>query len=546
MSKGLLVCLSVAIGLAACELALRLVHPRYALAVEPPCESWPNTAQRARNPDTGTAHYLLCNDFGGRQSRNFTAAGLAKAVNIGFFGDSLTENFLMPAQYSYTEPLDYLLNVHPAAAAKDNDDAVMTGAPSPAFNVLNFGAAGYGPARAYVRWRDLPVRRQLAHVFYAVWRNDLDDLHKAMRNGVVWLGESGDGLEFGTRRAPPWQRILSRMHLTYLVIDVRRVLAGGAPHHSNAEGERPARPRASYREAALVFGKLVRRWKREVEAEGGAFHVVVLPESSQVTDVALGAEFGVLDLHECFEAAMPGFSYADLRFAKDWHWTPAANMMAATCFYRYLEGVLGLPARPDEHLASARNAYYQAFLDSLAWEGERYMPAADWSQSASAGVPTPNPAPIGGAIVAKYLALELGRAKNERWVRAVRAARATAPLATSVWDVHANAGERLLVYAKSPCPEYLSPTAAGRFFLHVAPFTPERAAGHRGRIGFVNLDGGPFTYLRRTEQECVFSARLPDYPLSWVRTGQYTARREGAQTVYDNLWSVRFAMPLAP
>ena len=220
-------------------------------------------------------------------------------------------------------------------------------------------------------------------------------------------------------------------------------------------------------------------------------------------------------------------------------------MMAATCLYRYLEGVLGLPARADAHFASARNAYYQAFLDSLAWEGERYMPTADWSQSAGAGMPTPNPAPIGGAIVAKYLALELGRAKNERWVRAVRAAREAAPLATSVWDVHANAGERLLVYAKSPCPEYLSPTATGRFFLHVAPFAPERAAGHQGGIGSVNLDGGPFTYLRRTEEECVFSARLPDYPLSWVRTGQYTARREGAQTVYDNLWSVRFAMPLA-
>ena len=543
--NSLLVLMAVATAIATCEAALRLLYPRYvhaATSTSSDARGFPG--QRANDPDTGTEHHLIRNNLGGRQSRNFTAAGLDAAVNIGFFGDSMTENFVMPAQYSYTEILDHLLNAHPAVPARDETHKRL----SPAFNVLNFGFAGEGVGRAYFGWRQLPMRRQLAHVFYAMWNNDLRDLRNAIQRGVLRVGASGD-IVWQRSAAPPWKRLLSRLHLTYLAIDAWHRVVATSPNmpwgrsKANTSDDLAVPAKFSGREALVLMHKLLRRWKREVEADGGTFHVAVLPDPDMrwFRGSESSAEFGVFDMLDCFEAAVPGFDYRDWRFNTDSHWNPAANMVAATCLYRYLEDFLGLPARSDQHLANARHAYYQAFLDSPAWEGERYMPTAAWAQPADTS--TPNEANASAEIVAKYLALELARPRNEQWVDAVRAARAAGALATSVWDVYVNERERLLVYVKSPCPK--SWESAGRFFLHVQPFAPEDLPSHWRDSGRVNMDRSPRWFLRRSEQECVFSVQLPDYLLASVATGEFTTRREGEQTVYDNLWSVKFQMPLA-
>ena len=244
-------------------------------------------------------------------------------------------------------------------------------------------------------------------------------------------------------------------------------------------------------------------------------------------------------MRECFREAVPGFEYADWRFVNDPHWSPAGNMMAASCLYRHLEGALGLPKRGDEELRQARHSYYKAFLDSSAWQGERYMPDATWARPSERGA---EPRETGAAVVAKYLALELAPAMNDRWRDAVRAAGA---VATSAWDVYANPRERLLVYVKNPCPA--TPPAVGRFFLHVVPFTLEKLPVRWRRLGFVNWDRTPSSPLRRNGNECVFSVPLPDYPLAAVRTGRFVARRgeDGGEIVYTNLWSAQFGMPLA-
>ena len=545
LGKGLLVLLSIAVGVVAGEVALRLFHPRYAFAAQsPPREAragWP-TYRRSSDPDTGKEHYVIRNNLDGRQSRNFDAANLDGAVNIGFFGDSQTENFLMPAQYSYTEPLDYLLNLGPLPRLVGGQDA--------RFNVLNFGVRGTGTGRAYLRWRGLPVRRELAHVFYMVSSNDLGDLGKAIRAGIVRLGEAGDVLAGGPQPTPPWKRLLARLHLTYLAIDAWHRVA--ADESGRARVAAPAE--VSRAEVRSVFRDLVRRWKREVEADGAVFHVVVVPDPFDGGDFAdeteLRAELGLQTmLDDCLQAA--GSARRDWRFARDPHWSPAANMVAATCLYRYLEDVIGLPQRTDEALAKARYAYYRAFLDSAAWEGERYMPdAPDAAFVAGGGMwrsAAEGESEESEAVVAKYLALEL-TPLDDRWRGAVRAARAAGALGTSTWNVYANVEERLLVFEKSPCP--VNWQAVGTFFLHVVPFTLEKLSADRARFGFVNLDGvnsnsGPFSPLHRIEGDCVFTVPLPGYPLSKVRTGRFTTAGEGADVVYDNLWSVEFSMPLA-
>ena len=559
LRNGLLALLAVAIGLAACEAALRLFHPRYELAANPVGEDVGGTYRLVRHPDTGTAHRLIYNNLGGRQSRDFPPETLDTTVNVAVFGDSQTANVLMPAQYSFTEPLDFLLNV--GAQGGDEGGTKVATLAEPRFSVLGFGTSNYGPARSYLRWRGLSARGKFAHVLYMVVHNDRNDLRNAFRFGHVRLGESGEVLPGGPFPTPTWKRVLGRLHLTYLTIDAWQRLALDRP--ADDFGRRPSgladKSELSRDKAMLVFRDLLLRWNREVQEEGGVFHLVLLPNPpggfgtglsgawlrGLRDDSALRAEIGFFDLTACFDATIPDFAYGDWRFDNDPHWSPAGTMVAATCLYRYLEGALGLPEHTDADLAHARHAYYQAFLDSHAWEGQRYTPDAAWARAPAKAVLA---VPPGEAIVARYLALELAPPIAGQSLDAVRAARLAGALAKSAWEVYANTKQGLLVFVKSPCsPNWRARDAvAGRFLLlHAVPFTPEKLPAHRARSGFVNLDDAQLTYVRRSDAECVFFAELPDYPLSQVRLGQFTRLGDSGEYAHHHLWSVEFRMPLA-
>ena len=507
LRNALVATLSVAFGLAACEASLRLFHPRYAVPAEALREATPAAGKTSFHPDTRVEHRWIDNNLGGRQSRDFPPPVLDRTVNIAFFGDSQTENVRMPAQYSYTEPLDFLLNV--AAGVSDGSTGSVA-IPQPRFSVLNFGRRGYGPARSYLRWLQAPARDKMAHVFYMVCKNDLADLRKAFRSKHVRLSASGEILAGDALHTPAWKRTLAHLHLTYLAIDAwqRAVSAWPANRSRDELVDSPDEGQPSSQDDLTMFRDLVGRWKREVEAHGAAFHVVLLPNPvvgfggrqrnewlrSLRADSAFATEIGYLDLAKCFEIEIPGFDYRDWSFDNDPHWNPAANMVAATCLYRYLEDALGLPERTDEDLAHARHAYYNAFLNSRAWEGQRYMPDAAWVRPSGAG----RTHGLGETIVAKYLALEFVPQGEDRWLGAVRTAREAGASATSVWDVYANAQERLLVYVKSPCTaDWRARDLAARFFLHGVPFTFEKLTTHDARSGYANLDRASLTYVRR-------------------------------------------------
>ena len=116
------------------------------------------------------------------------------------------------------------------------------------------------------------------------------------------------------------------------------------------------------------------------------------------------------------------------------------------------------------------------------------------------------------------------------YAAARRAALAGEPVARSVYDVHRDG--RTLTYVRDGCTDG---EAEARFFLHVFPTDEGDLPPHREQYGFDNLDFTLATRGARLDGNCVAVARLPDYPIATVRTGQYDGT--GA------LWTAEFALP---
>lgn len=532
--NGLLALISLGLGLAACEMALREFHPRYRHLADAPRNldskrNWwlrPNFRYVWRHADTHAAHPVMLNNLGARQHRDFAVERLGDAVNLAFFGDSFTENTRMAAPYSFTEGLDFLLNASvPASASSPASSAAGR------FNVLNFGVDGHGTGRQYIHYQSLAFKRDLDHVLYMYFWDDIlqlreNDLFRRDGTGAL-VTHHVDASQ--TKR---WPRFLSRLHLTYLVLEF---------------WQRPwlARWRsglASVRESRAIFHSILARWRQEVEHSGGAFHLVLLPDRDprdELIRAELPADLNVLDLHSCFTKEIPDYDYNDWRFRSDGHWNEAANMVAAHCLYRHLERPLELPRRTDADLARVRYGYYRGLVAAPDWEGERWMPTAPWAQT------RPLAPDEARHIADTYLPLERRALQQDRrWQRraqATKRARRQAPLASSVWDVYAAVPERLLVYVKKPC---VQADVAARFFLHATPGNPADLPAHRVQSGFLNLDFEKPNWIWSEDGECSIAVTLPAPPLSQLRTGQYRPLElEDDETETTEIWAVTFALP---
>ena len=509
IARNLLLALgSLAVGLLLCEAALRVFHSRYEYAAEPPRRAHYWSGQY-RHPDTGAKHLVAHNNLGSRQHRNFNARDLAESVNLAFFGDSFTENLYLPAHHSFTESLDYLLNAPPPLLLGVDAESRTR------FNVLNFGVSATGPVEQYLAYQRLALKPRLRHVFYVHMENDVRDISRFRTyGGAPWtLAQQAE------QESRAWIRALAGFHLTYLVLDAWRRLDIGA---------QPLLVAMPEPEAVAAFESVLRRWRRDVEANGGEFHVVRLPTpggGKWLERLESPESWSVVDLHRCFNEAIPDFQYSDWRLANDPHWNEAANMVAAHCLYRRLEGLLNLPKRSDAELARTRHAYYRAFQDRF--EGEAgWMPGPPWA--------LPGPLADGEAdrIVARYQAL--GENDDTRQRRIINAVRLREPVLRSVWNVHYDAERRLVVYVKEPCDE--QDPAAG-FFLHLRPVNAAWLRPHERPGPFHVLDFRASVAVRRSPSprggECVLAVPLRLWQIASARTGQRAA--DG-----DTLWEGEF------
>ena len=494
------------------EAALRVFFPKHAGDAEghhyhaDASRLWsrkPNSWHVETHPDSGAPIPVVYNAFGMRQSREFGAEALRVATNVAFFGDSFLENIRIRSAHSFTESLDFLLNLRDGLA----------------FNVLGFGIRGYGPGQQYVWYRQFEHRDELDHVVYVFSANDIEDFR---RHGLFFLDGSGNLVASSAHRPSFWRPLLSRLHLAFMEIENAEDFRWHAgmtrtrgPGQSLLEVKRRVVRRRQegstfsgdpVDDGIAAFQALLTRWKRDVEARGGRFHVALHPGiPGEWVRETIPAAVDVVDLHACFSDAIPNYSHYAVHFDRRWHWNEMGNMVAAHCLHRFLEEEAGLPPLSDDALAEARYEFYRA----VALGG--WMPSSAWATRPAAMRHDPE------AIRARYLALDPASEQ-------LRRADDSPVLARADWDVlrvEGVGGERdSLVYVKAACDEE---DLAMRFSLHAVAADPQDLPPERRAYGYANLD---FGFAERggswVDGRCVVGADLPAYEVAAVYTGQYS------------------------
>ena len=549
---------SCLVGLTLVEAVLRSFFPKYEHVAAPPfirdpILGWvrePNRRGSIPHPDTGERHPFHHNNFGSRQHRNFSAADLESSVNVGFFGDSFTENPGMEAHFSFTEPLDHLLNVNVGEGG---------------FNVLNFGVWSHGTAQSLLRYETWELRGTLDHVFYVYFQNDLGD------NLAFHLDDAGQPK--WAQSAPNPFALLARLHVSHLALEAfwglftNRTTGGfntARPFqdgwsmlrdrhpqatHSNFDSPRPTGP-------YTLFRQLLRRFKMAAEDDGASFQLVRLPETHMGFSVAtIVAEEGVetVSLQNCFAELDPAHSrtpwlQSPYRFRRNRHWNEAGNRLAAVCLHRFLAGRLGLPPMSDHEVARVLDRYYAAF------------------EASAPGVPAD---PAAAAIRAKYEALRGDGSADPPGIPAPWTPSPDKLVIRSRFDVYLYDG--WLAYGREDCRPSDAQT---RFFLHVVPQDLRDLSLQRLPSGFDNLDFGWFTtewtddprvwldfdrfqwqvdhhffqMVPATSSDnsdepsrptCLAYKRLPRYAIERIRTGQFVSD-EGKR-----LWEGEHVLPAA-
>jgi hypothetical protein len=377
----ILLLISLLISLLIIEISLRIFYSKYKYAAES-CfiiksdRIWARKAGShyiRKHPDSHQPHPVYHNNLALRQHRNFSKHDLESAINIAFFGDSFTENLRLPSQYSFTEPLDYLLNLSPKKC-----------------NTLNFGVDGYGPDQLFLYYRDFEYSGDLDYVFYVFCGNDLRNIYE---NNLFTINNTGDLIQNKAFLPPWWIRLISKFHTTYLILDIReRLLLKNRAineinfeeyltlkYHKNLVDSHKKRFHSKIADAIqanlftqvetgdmdksiAIFQALLHFWEESVEKNGGKFYILTLPQyNKRITKKVLQDKFNVIALHEKFRGINGHYNHMDYRFKTDCHLNETANQLAAVFLYRLIEKEEDLPPIDLNTLKEQIYTYYSSF-----------------------------------------------------------------------------------------------------------------------------------------------------------------------------------------
>lgn len=365
---------SLLVSLLIIETSLRLFFPKYEYAAESDFDRnttrlWSRRAyshQIFKHPDTGNAHSVYYNSLALRQHREFDRQAIKSAINVAFFGDSFTENLRLPSQYSFTEPLDYLLNVNRAS-----------------FNVFNLGVDGYGTDQAYLYYRDFEYSQEVDYVFYIFCVNDIRNIFE---NNLFSINESGELIQNEAYASPWWIKFLSKLHSTYLMIDIRQILLSKSRnvnkraieeffakknrekhfHSKRADEIQQAfiagQETDDLKKSLAIFKLLLHSWKESVEMNGGKFYIVLLPRHEEhFAKNLFTEEYNVINLYEKFNNDIDNYDYSNFRFKNEGHWNETANQLTAVYLYRLLEKEANLFPLSKNKIKEQLYTYYSSF-----------------------------------------------------------------------------------------------------------------------------------------------------------------------------------------
>ncbi|OGQ99353.1 MAG: hypothetical protein A2284_09765 [Deltaproteobacteria bacterium RIFOXYA12_FULL_61_11] len=400
------VSLLVAVFLA--EGAVRWSTTRYRNAAETfttadPFRLWrpmPNTVQYLEHADSSRPFPLITNNLGLRHPRDLALDRLEPSTRIGLFGDSYLAQLGLPSPYLFPLPLEYLLN---ASAAR--------------FEVLNFGVSSYGVDQSYRTYLATPLRDHLDVVVYFFCFNDINNIYET---GLYDLAEDGSLVSLTADLVPWWLSLLSRLHLTYFVLErlggfeslarwkerQERELVTAQQKRTSDDRDRSIfqgfhteeRENRELLHAVAVFNAVLTVWRNDVEARGGTFLVVLLPvQLNRIFHRYIRGEYEVVDLFEDLSRRFPAFQVErEVLLRSIPYLSEAGNYLVASLLYETFAALLGLTPGSPAWVEERLRVYYQAFAD---------RPYA-WLPKGTVGVEGADPAKV-EALRERYLQLEL-------------------------------------------------------------------------------------------------------------------------------------------
>ena len=371
-----LIILGTLVGLFASEMLLRIIRPdikeivhnkfvedRYRIYTNPK-KHW----HRYPHPDLKSMHFNIHNLLGLRQHREFDIDKKKNVFRIGFFGDSFTENLRIPVQYSFTEPLDYLLN--------------KTGK---SYEVLNFGTDGYGTDQIYLQYIDEGLMLNLDVVVYVYCHNDLKDI---LADQLIDIDENGNLKYLPERKARYIIKIIKKYYITYFLIEAFKKMEFNFdkilkvkydPNKLITEKDEKIN-RAKYnklgdfhkldyddpdlKRSLRLFSALLSEIKKQADLHSQKFIVVLIPFSTNEKNNKIRAlleelNINVLDLRPLFE--LEDYNFTKYHFKNDAHWNEEGNKIAAIYIFKYLSKILNIDYTSDNFIKKGLYEYYVSF-----------------------------------------------------------------------------------------------------------------------------------------------------------------------------------------
>jgi len=352
------------------EIFLRIAYPRYRNAAEAQFsmnqsrifENPKNTTLSRQHPDSKKKHSVIHNSLGFRQHREFSKNKPENVIRIGFFGDSFAENLAMESQFSFTEPLDYLLN--------------KTGGK---YEVMNFGTNGYGTDQIYLQYLQEGVGLGLDFVFYIYCSNDLRNINE---NDLLKLDQHGNiqARQYSNNR---FISLISKLCITYFVLDHSERLRNSLKiyqekEQNNQQKEQKKRfrnPRYvaiqmdfingvvtdDLNKTLKLFLAILSEMKKICNEHNTRFYVITLPKEKEnsMCEFLVKNGFNAIGLYDKFKNIYP--EEKNYRFINDGHWNEEGNKLAAAFLFRFLAKELSIRYSGEEFIEQSLFEYYSSF-----------------------------------------------------------------------------------------------------------------------------------------------------------------------------------------